>query len=109
MKGLAELSTVLGIALGLRLLRNPTKLRKPASFILGISSRTLIMICTNLILIFSGVITLYGSYTEIPVLVSLLVGIFNAIQGSLSIFGGFFIYEAIIRRIPSLTTPKTMR
>ncbi len=106
MKGLAEFSTILGMALGLMLLRNPTKLRKPASFVLGISSRSLIMICTNLILIFTGVMALYGSYAEIPVIVSLLVGAFNAIQGALSILGGYFIYEAIIRRIPSLVTRK---
>ncbi|UCD26371.1 MAG: hypothetical protein JSV75_05600 [Candidatus Bathyarchaeota archaeon] len=56
----------------------------------------------NLILIFAGVLTLYGTYAEIPVVVSLLVGAFNAIQGSLSILGGYFIHEALIRRAPSL-------
>ena len=109
MKGLAELSTILGMALGLLLKRNPSKLRKPASFIVGISARSLVMICTNLILIFTGVMALYGDYAEIPVIVSLLVGAFNAVQGSLSILGGYFIYEAIIRRIPSLVTRKSMK
>jgi len=104
MKGLAEFSTILGMALGLMLVRKPTKLRKPASFVLGISSRSLIMICTNLILIFTGVLALYGSYAEIPVIVSLLVGVFNAIQGSLSILGGYFIYEALVHRAPSLVS-----
>ena len=52
---------------------------------------------------------LYGDYAEIPVIVSLLVGAFNAVQGSLSILGGYFIYEAIIRRIPSLVTRKSMK
>jgi len=109
MKGLAEFSTVLGMALGLMLLRNVTRLRKPASFVLGISLRTLIMICVNLILIFTGVMALYGPYAEIPVIVSLLVGVFNAIQGSISILGGFFIYEAIRHRMPSLITRKDTR
>ena len=104
MKGLAELSTILGMALGLMLLGKSTQLRKPASFVLGISSRSLIMICTNLILIFTGVMALYGDYAEIPVIVSLLVGAFNAIQGSLSILGGYFIYESLIRRMPSLVS-----
>jgi len=108
MKGLAEFSTILGMALGLILLRKP-RFRKPASFVLGISSRSLIMICTNLILIFTGVLALYGSYAEIPVIVSLLVGAFNAAQGSLSILGGYFIYEAIVRRKSSLITRKTIR
>lgn len=101
MKGLAEFSTILGMALGLVLLRT-TKFNKLASFTFGISSRALIMICMNLILIFAGVLTLYGTYAEIPVVVSLLVGAFNAIQGSLSILGGYFIHEALIRRAPSL-------
>ena len=109
MKGLAELSTILGMALGLLLVRNPSILKKPASFVLGISSRSLVMICTNLILIFTGVMALYGDYAEIPVIVSLLVGAFNAVQGSLSILGGYFIYEAIVRRIPSLATRKSMK
>jgi len=109
MKGLAELSTILGMALGLALKSKPSKLRKPTSFILGISARSLVMICTNLILIFTGVMALYGDYAEIPVIVSLLVGAFNAVQGSLSILGGYFIYEAIIRRIPSLVTRKSMK
>jgi riboflavin transporter FmnP len=104
MKGFAELSTILGMALGLMFLRKSAKLRKPVSFVLGILSRSLIMICTNLILIFTGVMALYGSYAEIPVTVSLLVGAFNAIQGSLSILGGYFVYEAIIRRTPSLVS-----
>ena len=102
MKGLAEFSTILGMALGLVLLKRTTKFSKPASFALGISSRALIMICMNLVLIFTGVLTLYGSYAEIPVVVSLLVGVFNAIQGSLSILGGYFIHEALVRRAPSL-------
>ena len=109
MKGLAELSTILGMALGLLLVRNPSILKKPASFVLGISLRSLVMICTNLILIFTGVMALYGDYAEIPVIVSLLVGAFNAVQGSLSILGGYFIYEAIVRRIPSLATRKSMK
>jgi len=109
MKGLAELSTILGMALGLLLKRNPSRLRKPASFILGISARSLVMICTNLILIFTGVMALYGDYAEIPVIVSLLVGAFNAVQGSLSILGGYFIYETIVRRIPSLATGKSLK
>jgi riboflavin transporter FmnP len=102
MKGLAEFSTVLGMALGLVLLKKTTKFNKPVSFALGISSRALIMICMNLVLIFTGMLTLYGSYAEIPIVVSLLVGAFNAIQGSLSILGGYFIQEALIRRAPSL-------
>ncbi|MCW4020656.1 MAG: hypothetical protein NWF14_05455 [Candidatus Bathyarchaeota archaeon] len=104
MKGLAELSTVLGMALGLWLLRDHARVRKHASFVFGIASRSCIMVCTNLLLVFTGVLALYGSYAEIPVVVSLLVGAFNAAQGFLSMLGGYLIYEALIHRIPSLAS-----
>ena len=62
------------------------------------------MICVNLALISVGLLVLYGPYAEIPVIVSLLVGAFNAAQGSLSILGGYLVYEALTRRIPSLAS-----
>jgi riboflavin transporter FmnP len=99
MKGLAELSTILGMAVGLKLLN---RFRIVGSFTLGITSRALIMILVDLALIYVGVISLPASYAGIPIIVALLVGAFNAVQGVLSILGGYFIYEAVKRRVPSL-------
>ena len=99
MKGLAELSTILGMAVGVKLLNRS---RMVGSFTLGITSRALVMILVNLALIYVGVISLPASYAGIPIIVALLVGAFNAVQGVLSILGGYFIYEAVKRRVPSL-------
>jgi len=43
----------------------------------------------------------YETYTAVLVLVP-LISIFNAIQDAVSIFGGFLLYEAVIRRLVSL-------
>lgn len=99
MKGVAEFSTILGMAVGLKLIR---RFRMVGSFALGITSRTLIMIFVNLALIYVGVISLPASYASVPVMTALLVGAFNAVQGVLSILGGYFIYEAVRSRAPSL-------
>lgn len=85
MKAVAELSTVVGIALALKM---APRFKKIASFILGVSARCFVMFFPNLFLF--------------PLEISPLIALFNAIQGSISILGGFFIYEALKRRIPSL-------
>lgn len=99
MKGLAEFSTVLGMAVALR---STKRFRMASSFILGITSRVLIMILVDLALIYAGVIAIPPSYADLPVVVALLFGAFNAFQGILSIIGGYLIYEAIRIRAPSL-------
>ncbi len=98
MKALAEFSTIFGMALGLIWSKKLTRFTKPVSFILGDTLRILVMLFANLIIL--------PLYYEIPFIVTVLispyVGAFNLIQGFLSMFGGYLIYEAIIRRAPSL-------
>jgi len=89
MKALAELSTVVGMVLALKYV---PKFKKSMSFVLGISTRCLVMFFSNLMVF---------SY-EAALGMSPLTAAFNAIQGSISILGGYFIYEAIKSRIPSL-------
>ena len=98
MKAMAEFSTVLGMALGLRF----KKIEKPASYVLGIASRVLVTTLANLVVLPSY----QGMPFELTVQLSPLLGAFNVLQGSLSILGGYVIYEALIRRIPSLVTRK---
>jgi len=98
MKAMAEFSTVLGMALGLRL----KKVGKPASYALGILLRVLVTTLANLVVLPSY----QGMPFELTVQLSPLLGAFNVLQGSLSILGGYVIYEALIRRIPSLATRK---
>lgn len=85
MKATAELSTVVGIAFALKV---TPKFKKTASVASGILTRCFVMFFPNLFLF--------------PLEISPLIALFNAIQGSISILGGFFIYEALKRRIPSL-------
>jgi len=98
MKAMAEFSTVLGMALGLRF----KKIGKPASYALGIASRVLVTTLANLVVLPSY----QGIPFEMTVQLSPLLGAFNVLQGSLSVLGGYVIYEALIRRIPSLATRK---
>lgn len=100
MKAIAEFSTVIGIALGLRLFKKPIRFVKASSFALGIAIRCLIMFFWNLIV----QPLYYGTPFMAVLLLSPLIGVFNVIQGSISILGGYFIYEAIKRRFPSLVT-----
>ena len=85
MKGLAEFSTVLGMAVALKL-ASRSRFKKTLAYVFGISSRCITMFFANL-LIFSSVM-------------SFLIAAFNVIAGSISILGGFLIYEAIKKRFP---------
>jgi riboflavin transporter FmnP len=99
MKGLAEFATIVGMAVGLRLLK---RLRTTVSVLTGITLRAVIMVCVSLTLIYAGVIPISQSYADIPFFVALLFGLFNVIQGIISVVGGYSIYETIKRRAPSL-------
>ena len=99
MKGVAEFSTILGMAIGLKLLN---RFRIAGSFASGVVTRALIMTCVNLALIYVGIMAIPLSYMDVPLVLALLFGIFNVIQGAVSIFGGYSIYMAIRRRAPSL-------
>ena len=97
MKGLAEFATILGIAIGLKLLK---RLRKPGSSVLGITSRVLVMAIANLTAVYVGIMPLDPNVPLI--IVTLLIGVFNTIQGALTVYGGFVVYEALRRRAPHL-------
>jgi riboflavin transporter FmnP len=99
MKGLAEFSTIVGMAIGLRL---SSRLKIVSSTVFGVTSRVLIMVCANFVLIYAGILPIYASYADLPIIYALLLGLFNVIQGLISIVGGYSIYEAIKRRVPSL-------
>jgi riboflavin transporter FmnP len=101
MKFLAEFVTIAGVFIVLKT-RKPTSNRwKALAMISGILVRVSVMGIANVLLlpIFMG--GFYKTYTAVLVLVP-LISMFNAIQGAVSIFGGFLLYEAVIRRLPSL-------
>jgi riboflavin transporter FmnP len=106
MKGLAEFSTILGMTIGLKLFK---RFKIISSFAFGITSRVLIMMTANFTLIYVGIMLLPPSYVNIPLLVVLLLGVFNVIQGALSIIGGQLIFEAIKKRAPLLINKTSER
>ena len=92
MKSLAELATIIGAFLILRV-RSPLVLHKYKKILAGISSvalRVIVMAVAIVFLIPTWIVSL-------PV-----ICLFNAIQGTISITGGFLVYEAIMLRLPSL-------
>ena len=99
-KALAELSTALGIAAGLRLTGDRgigDNITKGASVALGLLSRVVVMSLWNIVVL--------PNYQSIPydIVVGLLpmLGVFNAMQGAISALLGYTLYEAYIRRVPS--------
>jgi riboflavin transporter FmnP len=89
MKAVAELSTVVGLALALK---TTTKFRNVISFASAITVRCFVMFLLNLLLF--------------PIGISPLIAAFNVIQGSISILGASSLHEIIKTRAPSLIPKK---
>jgi len=101
MKALAEFSTILGMSMGLiqfRKTAKPSKPTKPISFILGCTLRVIVMAFANL----PVSVVYYGFPLEAAVSLSPFIAAFNVSQSFVSMFGGYLVYEAVIRRAPSL-------
>lgn len=98
MKGIAEFSTILGIFIGLRF---QGTIRKAMSFVIGLTSRCIIMSLLNLIIL----PLYYGMSYEATISLTPLIMVFNAMQGALSILVGYLIYEPLIYGAPSLMKP----
>jgi riboflavin transporter FmnP len=100
MKALAELSTIAGMALGLRAF---PRFRKGASFALGILMRCLVMFSANLPV--STVV--YQMPFEAALGLSPFIVAFNVVQGALGMSVSLFLYQAVRRRVTSLTEEKS--
>jgi riboflavin transporter FmnP len=96
MKAVAEFSTIAGMAIGLKATK---KFRLALMFAMGLIMRVLVMIPVNLLLISIGVMKVQG----VLVTIVLLIGVFNILQGIITIFGGYLIYEIIKRHLPSIS------
>ncbi len=101
MKFLAEFSTIIGVYLVLRTRRPSSHWVKSISMIVGILVRVVVMAVANILLLPIFMPGFYKTYTAVIVLIPLM-SLFNAIQGILSVFGGFLLYEAVVLRLPSL-------
>jgi riboflavin transporter FmnP len=97
MKVIAEGSTVLGLYLGTRIIKGSYK-DSGLNFVLvliSIIARVVDMSILNLIVLPNA----YGMPFTVVVGMLPLLGVFNAIQGLISIFLGYFLFEAYKRRI----------
>lgn len=95
MKAAAELSTVLGMHLGNRVKAGS----KYVPMVSGVVLRILIMTVVNLY-VFPNV---YHVPMEATLVLLPLVGVFNAIQGAITVGLGYFLYEAVKSRLPQWT------
>jgi riboflavin transporter FmnP len=103
MKGLAEFLTIFGMFLGLKI---RTRFRLHISFCFGIATRAFVMMFANFVLIYMGLMQVPQSYSAVPLIFVMFTGVFNVIQGTISIAGGYLTYMAVKRRIPSMTKDK---
>jgi len=99
MKAIAEFSTVLGMA---PFINKTGRIGKPMSIALGLVLRVVAMSLFNLVVLPIFYSAYYPTFLAV-VLFFPLLGAFNIIAGSISIFGGFLIHEALVKRIPSIT------
>jgi riboflavin transporter FmnP len=101
MKFLAESATIVGVFIVLKTRKPISNRWKALAMIAGILVRVATMDIANVLLlpIFMG--GFYNTCTAVLALIP-LISVFNAIQGAVSIFGGFLLYEAVMRRLLSL-------
>jgi len=92
MKAIAEFSTVLGMAIGLRL---PSHSRKSVSVVAGVALRIATQSITNLVVLPAY----YGMPHSVAVGLLPMIGVFNAIQGVITVLLGYFLYGAYVRRV----------
>ncbi|MFP3951973.1 MAG: hypothetical protein ACLFVP_07550 [Candidatus Bathyarchaeia archaeon] len=93
MKVLGEVSTIAGLYAGLSLLRS---CRVLCSTAMGLLSRIAVMSVFNLIVL----PLYYGMPFQVAIGLLPMLGVFNAMQGALTVGLGFFLYKAYRSRIP---------
>ena len=95
MKAVAEFSTILGMAPFF--VREGGRRGKILGSVSGIALRILMMSLMNLLIL----PTFYGFPFEAAVALLIPIAGFNAIQGGISIIGGWSLYQAVVWRMPS--------
>lgn len=102
MKFLAEFTTIVGVFVVLRAKRPPNNWWKTTAMGMGILMRVTVMSIANVLLL-----PIFVSGQTFAAVIALLplLSIFNALQGAISIFGGFLLYEAIALRLHNEKNP----
>jgi riboflavin transporter FmnP len=101
MKFAAEFSTMMGVYIVLKTKGPSSAWWKALAMISGVLVRVIVMAVANIALLPVFYSTLYKTYDAVTVLIP-LISLFNAVQGAVSVFGGFLVYEAVVLRLPSL-------
>lgn len=96
MKVFAELSTVVGMHLGLNMLSKGDESTNYLSWGLGVAARVIIMSAVNLYVLPN----VYHVPMEAAIGLLPLIGVFNVIQGVVTIGFGHFLFGAVKTRLP---------
>ena len=97
MKFAAEFSTVLGLALGIKLTgRFVPRLRKGLGSSMGILFRVVVMSLANIIVLPA----IYGVPESVAYGMLPLIAVFNVAQGAITVLLGIFLDEAVKKRFP---------
>ncbi len=100
MKGIAELSTVVGIAAGLHLAKriSPRRgIRMAAALVIGVVTRIIVMSIWNLLVLPN----FYGIPFNTTIGMLPLLALFNAMQGVMTVVLGYTLHEAYVKRVPT--------
>ena len=98
MKVFAELSTVTGLYIGQNVMKNKPS-SKHVSWVAGLAARVLIMSIVNLYVLPN----IYGVPYQATLGLLPLIGVFNVLQGLITVAFGHYLYIAIKNRLPQWT------
>jgi riboflavin transporter FmnP len=104
MKGIAELSTVAGMAAGLRIAErfSPSRgIRMAGALAAGVVTRILVMSAWNLLVLPN----FYGVPFNATIGMLPLLALFNAMQGAMTVALGYTLHDAYVRRVPAQNRP----
>jgi len=101
MKGMAELSTVVGMAAGLYIterISSSRVIRMAGMLVVGVVTRILVMSVWNLLVLPN----FYGIPFNATIGMLPLLALFNAMQGAMTVALGYTLHEAYVKRVPTL-------
>ena len=101
MKGMAELSTVIGMAAGLYIterISSSRVIRMAGMLVVGVVTRILVMSVWNLLVLPN----FYGIPFNATIGMLPLLALFNAMQGAMTVALGYTLHEAYVKRVPTL-------
>ena len=96
MKVFAELSTIVGLHLGMNVLAKEKKATNYMAWVLGLAARVIIMTVVNLYVLPN----IWHVPMEVTIGLLPLIGAFNVVQGLVTIGLGYYLFGAVKVRLP---------